>query len=88
MYDQGNQHMFMSICMRLDVYAFCIRYSHYHMPTECAVDAHLGINLSTMMHIVATNYAGVLCIVPARNTHDILLIWLAADCKHSHAYIE
>ena len=64
--------MLMSICMSLDVY--CIRYSHNHMPTDSAVDTHLSINLSTMMHIEATNYAGVLCIVPARNTHAMLLI--------------
>ena len=66
--------MFMSICLSLDVHVYCIRYSHDHMPTDSAVDTHLNINLSTMMHIEATNYAGVLCIVPARNTHAILLI--------------
>ena len=67
-------HMFMSICMSLDVYVCCIRYSHYHMPTDGAVDTHLNINQSTMMQIEATNYAGVPCIVPARNTHATLLI--------------
>ena len=66
--------MLMSICMRLDVYAFCIRYSQDYMPTDSAVGTHLNTNLSTMMHIVATNFAGALCIVPARNTHAILLI--------------
>ena len=66
--------MFISICMRLDVYVYFTRYSHNHMPTDSAVDTHLDINLSTMMHIEATNYAGVLCIVPARNTHAILLM--------------
>ena len=66
--------MFMSICMSLDVYAYCIRYSHNHISTDSAVDTHLNINLSTMMHIVATNYAGALYIVSAGNTHEILLI--------------
>ena len=60
--------------MGLDVCAYCIRYSNHHMPTDSAVDTHLNINLSTMMHIEATNYAGVLCIVPDRNTHAILLM--------------
>ena len=67
-------YMFMSMCMSLDACACCIRYSHYHMPTDSAVDTHLSLNLSTMMHIEATNYAGVLCIVPDRNTNAILLI--------------
>ena len=66
--------MSMSICMSLDVYVCCIWYSHHHMPTDSAVYTHLNINLTTMMHIEATNYAGVLFIVPDRNTHAILLI--------------
>ena len=66
--------MFLSICLSLDEYAYCIWYSNDHMPTVSAVNTHLYINLSTMMHIVSTNYAGVLCIVPAKNTHAILLI--------------
>ena len=74
MYVHMNLHMCMSMRMRLDVYVFCIGYSHDHMPTDSAVDTHLNINLSTMMHIVATNYAGTQCIVPAINTHAILLI--------------
>ena len=73
MYVHRNLHMFMSICMSLDVCVYCIRYSHNHMPTDSAVDTHIYINLSTMMHIVATNYAGALCIVPSRNTHAILI---------------
>ena len=74
MYVHRNLHMFMSICMSLGVYAYCIRYSHNHISTDSAVDTHLNINLSTMMHIVSTNYAGALCIVPTGNTHEILLI--------------
>ena len=62
------------ICMSLDVYADCIRYSQDHMPTDSAVDTHLNINQSTMTHMEATNYAGVLCIVPDGNTNAILLI--------------
>ena len=65
-------HMFISMCMSLDVCVYCIRYSHYNMPTDSAVGTHLNINLSTMMHIEASNYAGALCIVPDRNTHAIL----------------
>ena len=64
----------MSIYLSLDVHAYYIMYSHDHMPTDSAVDTHLNVDLSTMMHIEATNYAGVLCIVPARNIHAILLI--------------
>ena len=67
-------HMLMSMCMSLDACVCCIRYSHYDMPTDCAVDAHLCINQSTMMHKEATNYAGAQCIVPDRNTHAILLM--------------
>ena len=74
MYVHKNLHVFMSICMSLDVYVYCIGYSHDHIPTDSAVDTHLNTNQSTMMHIEATNYAVVLCIVPARNTHAILLI--------------
>ena len=73
-YVHRNLHMFMSICVNLDVYVCCIRYSHDHMPTDSAVDTHLSINQSKMMHIEATTYAGLLCMVPARNTHAILLI--------------
>ena len=73
-YVHRNLHVFMSICISLDVYAYCIRYSHDHMPTDHAIDTHLSINLCTMMHIVATNYAGALCIVTARDTHAILLM--------------
>ena len=62
MYVHRNLHMFMSICMRLDVYAYCIKYSHDHVANDSAVDTHLNINLSTIMHIVATNYAGALYI--------------------------
>ena len=71
MYVHSNLHMLMSISMSLDVCVYCIRYSHDHIPTDSAVDTHHSINLSTMMHIEATNYAGTLCIVPARNTHTI-----------------
>ena len=67
-------HMFMSMCMSLDVCVYCIRYSHYNMPTDSAVGTHLNINLCTMMHIEATNYSGALCIVPYINTHAILLM--------------
>ena len=74
MYVCVYMHIYMSMCISLDVCVFCIGYSHYHMPTDSAVDTHININLSTMTHIVATNYAGALCIVPARNTHTILLI--------------
>ena len=74
MYLYRNLHMFMSICMSPDVYVCCIRYSRDHMPTDCAVDTHLNVNQSTVMHIEASNYAGVLCIVPDRNTHAISLI--------------
>ena len=74
MYVHRNLHMSMSICKSLDAYAYCIIHSHDHMPTDSAVDTHLNINLSTMMHIETTNYAGVLCIVPDKNTHAILLI--------------
>ena len=49
-------------------------YTASGIPTDSAVDTHLNINLSTMMHIEATNYAGALCIVPDRNTHAILLM--------------
>ena len=69
-----HMHMFISMCMSLDVCLYCIRYSHYNMPTDSAAGTHLSINLSTMMHIEATNYAGALCIVPDRNTHAILLM--------------
>ena len=67
--------MFMSICMSLDVCVCCIRYSHNHMTTDNAVDTHVDINQSTMMHIEATFYAGALCIVSDSNTHAILLIY-------------
>ena len=63
-------HMFMS----LDVCVCCIRYSHFYMPTDSVVGTHINTNLSTMMHIEATNYAGALCIVPDKNTHAILLM--------------
>ena len=74
MYVHMNLHIFMFICMSLNIYAYCISYSHDHMLTDSSVAAHIDIYLSTMMHIVATNYAGALCIIPARNTHAILLI--------------
>ena len=48
-------HVFISMCMSLDVCVYCIRYSHYDMPTDSAVGTHLNINLSTMMHMDATN---------------------------------
>ena len=67
-------HMFISMCMSLDVCVCCIRYSHIYMPTDIVVGTHIDINLSTMMHIEATNYAGALCIVPDRNTHPIFLM--------------
>ena len=60
--------------MSLDVCAYCIRYLLYYIPTDSAVGTHLNINPSTMMHIDATNYAGILCIVLDRNTHAILLM--------------
>ena len=67
-------HMFMSMCVSIGACVCCIGYSQYHMPTESAVNTHLNINLSRMMHIDATNYAGALCIVPDRNSHAILLM--------------
>ena len=74
MYVHRNLHMFMPICMRLDEYVCCIRYSNNQLPTYGVVNAYLSIYLSTMMQVEVTNYAGLLCIMPARNTHAILLI--------------
>ena len=48
-------HVFISMCMSLDVCVYCIRDSHYDMPTDSAVGTHHNINLSTMMHMEATN---------------------------------
>ena len=75
MYVHRYLHMFMSTCMSLDVHAYSIWYSHDHITTDSAVDTHLNIDLSTMMHkLLPTIYAGALCLEPTRNTHEILLI--------------
>ena len=44
-------HMFVSMCMSLDVCVSWFRYSHHNMPTDSAVDTHINIYLSTMMYI-------------------------------------
>ena len=52
--------MCMYACVYIHVYeprccVYCIRDSHYDMPTDSAVGTHLNINLSTMIHMEATN---------------------------------